>query len=81
MVASIVNFSPDAYPHYPVNLPKAGKWVQILNTDWTEFDGTGQVNNAEPINATAHSGDPESWAWANVAIPPMGAVWLRYSED
>lgn len=80
-IAAITNFSPNPYPHYPVNLPRAGRWIQILNTDLSEFDGTGEFNNAEPIVATAHCADPDSWAWANVTVPPLAAVWLRYSED
>ena len=80
-IAAIINFSPNPYPHYPVNLPRAGRWIQILNTDLSEFNGTGEFNNAEPIVATAHCADPDSWAWANVTVPPLAAVWLRYSED
>lgn len=80
-IAAITNFSPNPYPHYPVNLPRAGRWIQILNTDLSEFNGTGEFNNAEPIVATAHCADPDSWAWANVTVPPLAAVWLRYSED
>ncbi|MGI5950659.1 MAG: 1,4-alpha-glucan branching protein GlgB [Brooklawnia sp.] len=78
MVANITNFSPDPYQHYPVNLPKAGTWRQILNTDLTDFDGSGQFNNPDPIQATAHTSDEDSWAWATVVVPPMASIWLLY---
>ena len=78
MIACITNFSPEPYPHYPVNLPKAGAWQQILNTDATEFDGSGQFDNPQPIVAQAHTPEADSWAWATVCVPPMGAVWLRH---
>lgn len=78
MVACVVNFSPNPYPSYPVTLPKAGRWVQILNTDQVEFDGTGQFDNTDPVIAQNNGSDEHAWAWASVAIPPMAAVWLRY---
>lgn len=78
LVACITNFSPEPYPSYPISVPKAGPWQQILNTDAPEFDGAGGFDNPEPITATAFSAAEDSWAWATVAVPPMAAVWLRY---
>lgn len=81
MVACVTNFSPDPYPHYPLTLPKAGVWRQILNTDAPEFDGSGQFDNAEPIHTQSHGSDDLSWAWATISVPPMSSVWLVYESE
>ncbi|WIY83834.1 1,4-alpha-glucan branching protein GlgB [Propionimicrobium sp. PCR01-08-3] len=79
MVACISNFSSEPYETYPVTLPAAGKWREILNTDAAEFDGTGLYANAEPVLATRTDPDSDdSWAEATVIVPPMAGVWLRY---
>lgn len=82
MIASITNFSPEPYPNYPLTLPTGGSWKEILNTDWTEFDGTGQHSNPEPIRAGENQSDAaDQWSFATVNLPPMGAVWLKHIED
>jgi len=82
MIASITNFSPEPYPNYPLTLPTGGSWKEILNTDWTEFDGTGQHSNPEPIRAGENQSDAaDQWSFATANLPPMGAVWLKHIED
>ncbi len=78
LIACITNFSPHPYPHYPISVPKAGTWQEILNTDSPEFNGGGMFDNSEPIVATEISSDEDSWAWATISLPPMSAIWLRY---
>ncbi|GAA2184461.1 1,4-alpha-glucan branching protein GlgB [Brooklawnia cerclae] len=78
LIACITNFSAEPYPRYPVNLPRAGRWRQVLNTDLTDFDGSGEFDNPDDIVATPHSTDEHSWAWASVCVPPLAAVWLQY---
>lgn len=73
-VAVIVNFSGQPIGPYRIGLPFAGEWAEILNTDATEFGGSG-VGNFGTITARAepHGGQPAS---AEVTLPPLAALWL-----
>ncbi|MGL5828582.1 MAG: 1,4-alpha-glucan branching protein GlgB, partial [Angustibacter sp.] len=70
----IVNYS--AVPHYEyrLGLPHAGRWDEILNSDATDYGGSG-VGNLGGVQATT-----EPWhglpASARITVPPLGAVWL-----
>ena len=78
VVAVIVNFS--AIPHfdYRIGLPFSGEWEEILNTDAEAYGGSG-VGNMGMVNAI-----DEGWharpASAAIAVPPLGAVWLRHKK-
>ncbi len=81
MIAVIVNFSPDPYESYPLTLPKAGRWKEILNTDAEQFDGTGMFTNPAVIEAHRQGSQDHEWAWASLTVPPMAALWLLYEGD
>jgi 1,4-alpha-glucan branching enzyme len=70
----LVNFSPVVRHHYRVPLPAGGAWREILNTDATEYGGSG-IGNLGGVAAVEESlhGRPFS---AAVTLPPLGAVWL-----
>ena len=44
-VACFTNFSPDPVTDYEVGLPVSGEWDEILNTDSTVYDGSGEFGN------------------------------------
>ena len=70
----VANFA--AIPHdYRVGLPAPGVWEEVLNTDADLYGGSG-VGNLGQVKATEgeHSGQP---AYADLALPPLGVVWLR----
>jgi 1,4-alpha-glucan branching enzyme len=72
-VACVANLTPVVRWDYRVGLPRSGRWVETLNTDWLEFGGTG-VGNSE-----IHS---EEVAWhqldhsAVLTLPPLAVTWL-----
>jgi 1,4-alpha-glucan branching enzyme len=74
-VVCVANFA--AVPHldYRLGLPVEGDWDEVLNTDSEIYGGSG-VGNLGRVRAKAdpHHGQPAS---AAVAVPPLGAVWLR----
>ncbi len=75
-IACIINFSPNPYVGYPIWLPYAGKWTEILNTDAADFDGLNEYLNHE-IDAVA--GDKEGdWAHTSLTVPPLGAILLKH---
>ena len=67
-VVAITNFSPVPHENYSVPLPRAGKWIEILNTDEIEFGGSG-VSNKE-INSS--EGVPTI-----LRVPPLATIWLK----
>jgi 1,4-alpha-glucan branching enzyme len=75
-LACVANFA--AIPHeYRLGLPSAGAWQEVLNTDADHYGGSG-VGNLGRVEAVEgeHSGQP---AHADIALPPLGVVWLRAS--
>ncbi|PIE21232.1 MAG: 1,4-alpha-glucan branching enzyme [Arachnia propionica] len=76
-IACITNFSPEPLPEYVIGLPAAGTWEEILNTDVATYDGSGQYGNLGAVQA-----EEKPWghfpATAQVCVPPLGAVWLRW---
>jgi 1,4-alpha-glucan branching enzyme len=59
---------------FRVGLPSPGRWREVLNTDATQYGGSGVGNlgvvEAEPV---PHRGFPAS---ANVVLPPLATLWL-----
>jgi 1,4-alpha-glucan branching enzyme len=76
LVACVVNFSAVPHHDYRIGLPAAGPWTEVLNTDAEAYAGSG-VGNYGSVHAHEHPshGLPAS---ASIAVPPLGAVWLRY---
>jgi len=74
VIACVSNFSPVARATHRIPLPFAGVWREVLNTDATEFGGSGQGNLGAIIaeNEPSH-GRPAS---ANVVVPPLATVWF-----
>ena len=77
-VAVLCNFTPVERSVYRIGLPAAGRWLEVLNTDATIYGGSNR-GNMGTITATSapHHGQSAS---ADVVIPPMSAVFLRYDD-
>jgi 1,4-alpha-glucan branching enzyme len=74
VVACVANLTPVARTGYRVGLPQGGRWLELLNTDATEFGGTGMGNlgAVEASNESWH-GQPYS---ALLTLPPLSVLWL-----
>ncbi len=70
---SITNFSPvpQLEYHLPLDSISDNEWEEILNTDSSEFGGSGVVNSNR-INATSIEGQKE----IVLKVPPLGTLWL-----
>lgn len=69
------NFTPVPRHDYPLGVPKAGRWTLLLNSDATEYGGSGLVGPREVI---AHPERKDAWeATLRVTLPPLGIVFLR----
>src|SRR5512135_730 len=75
VLACVSNFSSVPHEFYRLGLPTGGRWDEVLNTDATNYAGSG-VGNLGQVWATGEPwhGRPAS---ATVRVPPLGTVWLR----
>jgi 1,4-alpha-glucan branching enzyme len=74
-VIVVINFTPVPRANYQVGVPTGGYWQEALNSDATEYGGSGQGNlgglDAAPVAAHGryHS--------LSLTLPPLGVVVLR----
>jgi 1,4-alpha-glucan branching enzyme len=71
----VANLSPVPRTGFRVGLPKNTTYQEILNTDASDYGGSG-VGNMGAVEAEAmpwHGLDHS----ALMTIPPLGVVWLR----
>ncbi|MEZ5119387.1 MAG: 1,4-alpha-glucan branching protein GlgB [Candidatus Nanopelagicales bacterium] len=75
LMACVVNFSAIPHHDYRVGLPVGGTWSEVINTDASEYGGSG-VGNFGAVGAEQIEwhGRPFS---ASVSVPPLAAVWFR----
>ncbi len=71
-VAVVTNFTPVPHHNYELPLPRAGRWVERINTDAKTYGGTGMGNFGaiEALNKPSH-GKPAS---ATITVPPLATV-------
>jgi len=78
-VVVALNFTPIPRYNYEIGVPRAGRWLEILNSDATIYGGTGQGNmgsvDAAPIRLHGRK-----WS-VNLTLPPLGAVFLMNEES
>lgn len=73
-VAAVINLSPVPRSGVRLALPFTGAWIEILNTDSTNYGGTG-MGNLGQIQAedVPWNGRPAS---AEISIPPLAACFF-----
>ncbi len=73
-IAAIHNFSGRPVHDYRIGLPEAGAWTELVNSDASEYGGSG-VGNLGTVHATedAFGGRPAS---ATLTIPPLAGLLL-----
>ncbi len=72
-VACVANLTPVPRHGYRLGLPSAGRWVELLNTDWVDFGGSGVANGEVWTDEVAWHGETQSVV---MTLPPLGIVWL-----
>ena len=73
-LVGIFNFSGNPVGPYRVGLPSGGTWDEVINTDATEFGGSG-VGNYGAVEARDEpfQGRPAS---VELTLPPLAGLWL-----
>jgi 1,4-alpha-glucan branching enzyme len=74
VVVCVCNLSPVPREGYRLGMPRAGRWVEALNTDSTYYGGS-DVGNLGGVLAEEHGWHDQPYS-AEVTLPPLGAVWL-----
>ena len=75
-IAVISNFTPVPRDNYRVPLPKAGNWREIINTDASEYGGSGKGNGGL-VEARAEGGS----IFATMLLPPLSTIMLELVAD
>jgi len=74
VVVCVCNLSPVPRDGYRLGMPRAGRWVEALNTDSTYYGGS-DVGNLGGVEAEEHGWHDQPYS-AEVALPPLGVLWL-----
>ncbi|MCG7322903.1 1,4-alpha-glucan branching protein GlgB [Arsenicicoccus bolidensis] len=73
-VACVSNFSGGPHHQYRIGLPHPGVWREVLNTDATEWAGSGVGNLGQVVaEEIPWHGLPYS---AEITVPPLATVWF-----
>src|SRR5438309_2186940 len=73
-VVCIANLSPVPRHEYQLGLPRAGTYVERLNTDAAVYGGSGVGNHGSVLaEATPWDNQPAS---AKLTLPPLSVLWL-----
>ncbi|EIW15806.1 1,4-alpha-glucan branching protein GlgB [Pelosinus fermentans] len=74
----VCNFTPNVHQAYRIGVPAEGSYLEIFNSDWEEFGGSGQKNTG--VLAA------EETAWHNhshslaITLPPLATIYLKKTE-
>jgi 1,4-alpha-glucan branching enzyme len=75
VVVIVQNLTPVPRPAYRLGLPRAGRWVEILNTDSQHYGGSNMGNlGGIAADDSGWHGQPAS---ATLSLPPLGTLLLR----
>jgi 1,4-alpha-glucan branching enzyme len=69
----VANLSPVVREGYRVGVPSGGMWAELLNTDASEFGGSGITNAAQKAEASPWDNQPGSLV---LTLPPLSVLWL-----
>ena len=77
-MACVSNFSGGPHHQYRIGLPHPGIWREVLNTDATEWAGSGVGNLGQVVaEEIPWHGLPCS---AEITVPPFATVWFSAQE-
>jgi 1,4-alpha-glucan branching enzyme len=72
-VACVANLTPVPRHGYRLGVPLAGGWQEILDTDASDFGGSGIGNDRVATDGTPWHGFDQSVV---LTLPPLAVVWL-----
>ena len=73
-----INATPTPQTNYRLGVPRPGEWTELLNSDATEFGGSGLSQLANVVAAPLDSHDQHQSIV--ITIPPLGVVALAPAD-
>jgi 1,4-alpha-glucan branching enzyme len=77
MILAVSNFTPVPRERYRVGVPREGQWIEVLNTDSTEFGGSGIKNGVVASDRQSADGQPDS---IELSLPPLATLYLKFGQ-
>ena len=76
VLAVVCNFTPVPRHSYRVGVPAGGQWTEILNSDATEYSGSGQ-GNLGAVEAVPESFYSKFDFTLSITLPPLAVVVFK----
>jgi 1,4-alpha-glucan branching enzyme len=77
-VLAICNMTPVPRPGYRIGVPRAGRWLELFNSDAACYGGSNVGNGgAVQTTSTWSHGEPQL---LELILPPLATILLRYEE-
>jgi 1,4-alpha-glucan branching enzyme len=77
LILVVANFTPVVQHNYRVGVPRSGFWKEILNSDATDYWGSGQ-GNLGGVEATPLSFHGR-FSSLNLTLPPLGIMFFKWA--
>ncbi len=74
-IVVVCNFTPMTRQNYRLGVPRSGHWKEILNSDASEYGGSGQ-GNLGGVTSEAHRFHGRDHS-ISITLPPFGALFFR----
>ena len=79
LILIVCNFTPVPRPNYRVGVPLGGTWLELLNSDATEYGGSG-MGNMGKITADKQKTHQHPFS-LSLTLPPLAALYIQYKEN
>jgi len=74
-IVVVCNFTPMTRQNYRLGVPRSGHWKEILNSDASEYGGSGQ-GNLGGVTSEVHRYHGRDHS-ISITLPPFGALFFR----
>ncbi len=74
-VLGVFNFTPVPRTDYAVGVPHGGKWIELLNSDASEYGGSG-IGNAGSVVATTDPAHGRPYS-LKMTLPPLAGMFFK----
>ena len=74
----VLNFTPNTHTDYRLGVPEAGVWEEILNSDSTDYWGSGVSNPPSKTEQVESHGFDQS---LRLSLPPLSCIYLKLQHD
>ena len=79
MMIVACNFTPVVREGYRLGVPRAGKYVEVLNTDATIYGGSNVINEGT-FTAVSEPWYDQPYS-IQITLPPLGATYLKFHPE